>query len=33
MDGVTMLDGDTPDVTIGDDLTVYDPTVTFYPRW
>ncbi|KAG7406807.1 Minichromosome maintenance protein 5 [Fusarium oxysporum f. sp. raphani] len=28
-----MLDGDTPEVTIGDDLTVYDPTVTFYPRW
>ncbi|KAM5527750.1 DNA replication licensing factor mcm5 [Fusarium oxysporum f. sp. phaseoli] len=23
-----MLDGDTPEVTIGDDLTVYDPTVT-----
>ncbi|RYC79320.1 hypothetical protein BFJ63_vAg17799 [Fusarium oxysporum f. sp. narcissi] len=33
MDGVTMLDGDTPEVTIGDDLTVYDPTVTFYPQW
>ncbi|RKK65527.1 hypothetical protein BFJ71_g17955, partial [Fusarium oxysporum] len=28
-----MLDGDTPEVTIGDDLTVYDPTVTFYPQW
>ncbi|KAK2474840.1 hypothetical protein H9L39_14800 [Fusarium oxysporum f. sp. albedinis] len=33
MDGVTMLDGDTPEVNIGDDLTVYDPTVTFYPQW
>jgi hypothetical protein len=33
MEGVTMLDGYTPDEAIGDDLTVYSAAVPSYPQW
>ncbi|KAH7190731.1 hypothetical protein DER44DRAFT_678310, partial [Fusarium oxysporum] len=33
MEGVTMLDGYTPDEAIGDDLTVYGAAVPSYPQW
>ncbi|KAH7187633.1 hypothetical protein DER44DRAFT_853623 [Fusarium oxysporum] len=33
MEGVTMLDGCTPDEPIGNGLTVYGPVVPSHPRW
>jgi hypothetical protein len=32
MEGVTMLNGYTPDEAIGDDLTVYGAAVPSYPQ-
>ncbi|KAH7205282.1 hypothetical protein BKA60DRAFT_526613 [Fusarium oxysporum] len=33
MEGVTMLDGYTPDETVGDELTVYGAAILSYPGW